>query len=294
MSIASRAAGARGRKLELRTPRPVGEARSDARLYEHYLIERELADRLRHASAKRRVGLYPAIYDELFRRVHDHPMKAGHGDRAVEVGHDLALLRRFLAPGISFAEIGAGDCALACRVAEVAGRVAAIDVSAEIMAGANPPANVERILSDGRSVPVEEGSVDVAFSDQLMEHLHPDDALEQLRNVHRALRPGGVYVCITPNRYYGPRDISMYFDEVASGLHLREYSAGELVRLLREVGFRRWTFFAGARGLYVRVPAWLPIAAERLLEFLPQRLRRRLADTRPMRSLLGIRIAAFK
>jgi hypothetical protein len=31
-----------------------------------------------------------------------------------------------------------------------------------------------------------------------MEHLHPEDAFEQLRNIIRALAPGGRYVCITP------------------------------------------------------------------------------------------------
>jgi predicted SAM-dependent methyltransferase len=37
-------------------------------------------------------------------------------------------------------------------------------------------------------------SVDLAYSNQLMEHLHPDDASEQLANVYRALKPGGVTV----------------------------------------------------------------------------------------------------
>ena len=72
------------------------------------------------------------------------------------------------------------------------------------------------------------GSVDLAFSDQLMEHLHPDDAVEQLRNIHRALKPGGVYVCVTPNRLYGPSDISAFFDDEARGFHLKEYSLDEI------------------------------------------------------------------
>ena len=55
-------------------------------------------------------------------------------------------------------------------------------------------ANLDIVITDGVSLPVEPGSVDVAYSDQLMEHLHPDDAVAQLENVVRAIRPGGVYI----------------------------------------------------------------------------------------------------
>jgi len=60
------------------------------------------------------------------------------------------------------------------------------------------PANFTLIISDGCSIPAQRNSVDVAYSNQLMEHLHPDDALEQVHNVLDVLKPGGVYICITP------------------------------------------------------------------------------------------------
>ena len=41
---------------------------------------------------------------------------------------------------------------------------------------------------------MEPGSVDVAYSDQLMEHLHPDDALVQLTNVVRAQAGRSIYL----------------------------------------------------------------------------------------------------
>jgi SAM-dependent methyltransferase len=58
-----------------------------------------------------------------------------------------------------------------------------------------------------------------------MEHLHPDDASEQLANVYRALKPGGVYCCVTPNRISGLHDIPVYFDTVSQGLHERILSS---------------------------------------------------------------------
>ena len=98
----------------------------------------------------------------------------------------------------------------------------ALDVSDEIATRITLPANCKLVLSDGLTVAVPEGSIDVAYSNQLMEHLHPDDAVEQLHNVYRALKPGGAYICITPNALWGPHDVSRRFDREPTGFHLKE------------------------------------------------------------------------
>jgi SAM-dependent methyltransferase len=188
-------------------------------------------------------------------------------------------------------EIGAGDCALAERVARTVRHVYAVDVSDQ-RRGRELPPNCEVVISDGRSIPVPEGSVDLAFSDQLMEHLHPDDALAQLHNIRRALKPGGTYICITPNRLYGPSDISRHFDEVPRGFHLKEYSLSELRRTLEAAGFCSIEPYIGARGFFMRCPAPPLEIVEATLDRLPFRLRRRIAETKPLRAILGVRIAA--
>jgi SAM-dependent methyltransferase len=274
-----------------------GAARSPDRLRAHYRVERRLADRLRRApDAEARRRIFATMYDDLFREVPDHPRLRARdeaaAERAREIDWDLAQLRPFLEPGCTFLEVGAGDCALSERVAEGAGKVYAVDISDQ--SARRLPANVQTVISDGTSVPVPPGSVDVAFSDQLMEHLHPDDAITQLAGIHRALRPGGVYVCITPNRLYGPSDISAYFDDEAQGFHLREYSLREIVCILRVAGFGEVRTYVGARGVFIRVPRALLEALEVMLETLPPRWRRRIAAARPMRALLGLRVAAIK
>jgi predicted SAM-dependent methyltransferase len=134
----------------------------------------------------------------------------------------------------------------------------------------------------------------VAFSDQLMEHLHPDDAIEQLRNIHRALKPGGVYMCVTPNRVYGPSDISAFFDDEPRGFHLKEYTLREIREIFVRAGFPRAHVYIGARGRFLRCPAWCVGTVERVLDALPATLRRKVADTKIVRALLGLRIAAIK
>jgi SAM-dependent methyltransferase len=58
------------------------------------------------------------------------------------------------------------------------------------------------VLCDGVRIPVPETAVDLAWSGNFMDHLHPDDAGEHLQSVRRALVPGGQYLCETTT----PRD----------------------------------------------------------------------------------------
>jgi SAM-dependent methyltransferase len=260
------------------------------RLRAHWEIEHELADRLRNASRAERTTLYGAVYDELFQRVPDHPQvvrKADPAEREASGRNQAALVQRFLPDGGVFVEIGAGDCSLSLALAARASRVYAVEVSREIALTEQAPANFELLITDGRAIPVEPGTVDLAYSNQLMEHLHPDDAAEQLGQIFAALRPGGRYLCLTPNRLLGPSDISMYFeDDVANGFHLREYSNTELAVLFHHVGFAAVDVVA-TLGRRVRTLPMTPMRAlETAFEALPRSARSRLKCYRPIRKLL--------
>jgi SAM-dependent methyltransferase len=269
--------------------------RSDDRIVAHYAIERELAGRLRAAPADERARIYGEVYDELFRRVPDHPQLAiDPAQRDLEVSQKLRFVSRFLDRSSCLMEIGAGDCVFSLRAAPMIRRGIVVDVSQVIVSAAQQTSNLEVVISDGTSLPVEPGSVDVAYSDQLMEHLHPDDALLQLTNVVRAVRPGGVYICITPNRANGPHDISRGFDDVATGFHLREYTGREIRKMFLGAGFTAVDFYAGGRGRYVRIPAALALPAEAAFESLPMAVRRRKIPALAAHVLLGLNIVATR
>ncbi len=127
-----------------------------------------------------------------------------------------------------------------------------------------------------------------------MEHLHPDDASDQLREIFRILRPGGVYLCITPNRLSGPHDISRYFSDTAQGLHLREYSAGELCELFQRAGFTDLTAIVGRGNRTLRVRAGWYVAAERALAAIPLGVRRPVTRNALVTAALGIKLFARK
>lgn len=283
--------------MSLLRPISKDEPRTAEELFEDYSTEKELAARLRAAPAAERARLYSSLYDEMYCRTPRHPQlrqKASATETAAAVARQMGLLRPFLGANSVFLEVGPGDCALSFAVASVVQQVYAVDVSAAITAGAVAPPNFRLILSDGVSIPVPPGSVDVAYSNQLMEHLHPDDAVAQLDGIARALRSGGLYLCVTPNRVSGPHDISKYFDVVATGFHLKEYTFVELRALLRAAGFAAVTPYVGAGGVHLLYPGFLVRACEVFLGALPAPLRRRFAPSLPSRLVLGLRVVARK
>jgi SAM-dependent methyltransferase len=173
-------------------------------------------------------------------------------------------------------------------------KVYAVDVSQEITKNTKPPENFELIISNGCNIPVEENSVSIAYSNQLMEHLHPEDAYEQLKDLYLCLKPGGSYICITPNRMAGPHDISKYFDPVATGFHLKEYTNQELYDLFLKAGFSKITTYVGGKGIYFKFPRIFVLICENILDKLPPKLRYKSGNFLPIRALLGVILVAQK
>jgi SAM-dependent methyltransferase len=81
---------------------------------------------------------------------------------------------------------------------------------------------------------------DVVISNDVIEHIHPDDLVEHFKNVRSILRDGGRYIFTTPHKFAGPGDVSRVFKcEKPMGMHLREYSYQDIKKLLLQAGFER-------------------------------------------------------
>lgn len=256
------------------------EQRTPAQVREHYIIEKELAHRLRISSREERKVLYTSLYDELYQRVPSNPQLTLHAPTqagAETNSPQIRFLRRFLHKYDVLLEIGAGTCDTALAVARDVKQVYALEVSDEITRSANGPENFACLLFDGFDIPLPAGSVSVAYSDQVLEHIHPDDAPEHLANIYTVLAERGIYICITPNGLCGPHDISKYFDLVATGFHLKEYTNTELYRLFQQAGFAKVKTYIGVPAMYVRYPLLLLRLQEALLSRLPRKLSRSLA-----------------
>jgi len=261
-------------------------------LRQHYEVEKELANRLRNSRRGERTAMYSEVYDELFRRVPKHPQltRRNTANHEVKVQGHLRLLRPYLTPDTIFLEVGAGDCALPILVAPLVRKAYGLEVSEELTRRVENSEKFQVLLSNGCEVPLPDNTIDVAYSFQVMEHIHPDDVIEQLKDLYRVLKPGGVYYCITPNRLYGPNDISRDFDREATGLHLKEYSITDLLKLFCSIGFQRVWIERMIKGHRFTAPILPASILERALESLPWSVRIPLARTYLMTRLLHVSV----
>jgi len=280
----------------LQPPR-AGEVRSPAELHRDYLIEKELAGRLRDATGPERLALYGTLYDEMYLRTPKHPQlvqKASEERRARTIGKQFALVRRFRNRNATFLEVGPGDCTFALAMCAHFKAVIGVDVSPEISRRTDAPANFRLEISNGVQIPCSTESIDIVYSNQLMEHLHPEDARRQLEEIHRVLKPGGKYICITPSALSGPHDISFYFETSPQGFHIREYTNLDLTRLFSAVGFRNTACYVGGNKLVFRAPKLFVTALEKVLLSLPVRWQKRLARSPFLRPLVKVQVVGTK
>jgi predicted TPR repeat methyltransferase len=152
------------------------DTRPPERLIAHYELERRLADRLRVACRDERSWLYTEVYSELFNSLPDHPQKTAVGSRTDRIAKQVRLLKPRVRRGDVYLEIGCGDALLPFALSGFAREVLGLDVTDALVDFAAAPANFRFLKTDGVENPLAENSVDLAHSDQLMEHLHVEDA----------------------------------------------------------------------------------------------------------------------
>jgi SAM-dependent methyltransferase len=278
----------------LRRQRALGDDRTADRVRAHYALERELSDRLRRASRTARSLVYSEVYRELFASLPDHPQHRSRAEDPVRVAAQLQRIAGKLRPGSAFLEIGCGDAALGCAAAGRVREAYGLDVTDALIDFAAAPSNFRFLRTSGVEIPLPAGEIDFAYSNQLMEHLHPDDAADQLAEVYRVLKPGGCYMCITPSRATGPHDVSGYFDYEATCLHLREYDYGALRGLFREAGFQNFSCSASIRRRDIPLPYPAVRAAERGLLLLPRQIRASLTNPGSVQAIFGLNALGVK
>lgn len=243
----------------------------------HFHTEKEIADSLKKADREQRRRIYATMYDELFRKVPDHPRLTHRVDED-QVGKvnaaRLALVRDFIDPSTTFVEFACGDCRFAMEVAKHVRRVRGIDISDQRAPGIESPDNFDLIIYDGyRLEGFEPGSADLVFSDQLIEHLHPEDVKHHFELVLKMLKPGGKYVFVTPHAFNGPHDISFFFARQPHGFHLKEWTYAEIRPVLTNLGYSRVGALWRARGIQLKLPFPCFSGSERLLGLLPWKAR---------------------
>ena len=202
----------------------------------HWEVESELTRRLLSSTKGTRWEIFQECYTELYSRLpwlnKNEEAPAGafrpwlklipKKSRIFEVSSGKGQLLKYL--------VSHGHDCVATEITEERGKKHA-DETSRLRWHVTDGVNLARFEAPS--------SYDVVISTQVVEHFHPDDMSDHLRNVREILRPGGRYIFDTPHVGAGPSDLSkVYGFERAVCMHLKEYDFLELRQLLSEAGFR--------------------------------------------------------
>lgn len=262
--------------------------------YEHFKLEKELADKLRQSTLDERRVLYRQVYTDFFTRFPE----VGEGlniSKTDRLAWQLKLMKPLLNKEKTVLEIGAGDCLVSKELCKHFKKVIGYEVADSIPFIEGKPENFELKIFNGFDMHEQPGSVDIVYSNQVFEHLHPDDTAPLLRNYHTYLRKGGKVVIITPHIATGPHDVSRDFTKTPEGFHLKEYTYSEMSSLLKANGFHKIKGYIGYSKIgYYGVPVALMSFAEKIYNLIPGALRRKLKNNSLVFNFFGLKIIAEK
>jgi SAM-dependent methyltransferase len=200
----------------------------EKRFHDAILLERDFSKR-------------QALYAEVYTKVHSIYGKVV--SRESENPKDR-IVRLFASElrGKSILDIGCGQGHFLRSVKQqlVHGRLVGIDISKSVLPTED---GIEFIWGDIIEMP-EMGKFDVAISDNVFEHIAPQDADRHLQSIVRSLRRGGTFIALIPNRLFGPSDVTRILDFSysgripAKGTHLNESTYSEMRKYLLGYGFR--------------------------------------------------------
>ena len=209
----------------------------------HWSLERNLTRELLASDAEHRWEVFERCYTALYRELPWLNNLVGTALSDVAADDAEGWARLIGPPPRRVYEVGSGKGRLVTALAERGYDCTATEITrerGEKWTAAHHP--LRWTISDGVHLDRFErpGSYDAVISDQVIEHLHPDDLCEHFRGVLAILKPGGHYVFSTPHAFEGPCDVSRVFgSDHPEGMHLKEYTYGELRTALRSAGFTR-------------------------------------------------------
>jgi SAM-dependent methyltransferase len=241
----------RGKKLVARYVKNYGIAAhteiSEQMVLAHWQLEKALAKELLNSAPENRWEIFERCYSTLYRELwwlNKFVCSGCTSDSSQRYRMWLDLVGE---PPKRIYEVGSGRGELITYLAGLGFNCKASEVTRERgQKHAEEHPNLCWVMSDGVHFQKFEAanSCHVVISNQLIEHLHPDDVRDHFEGVLYILSNGGKYIFTTPHRFGGPSDISRVFKrDTPMGMHLKEYTYKELKNLLEKVGFRVFAVF---------------------------------------------------
>jgi SAM-dependent methyltransferase len=128
-------------------------------------------------------------------------------------------------------EIGIGDGYGLHYLCGFAGKYAGIDLDSERLFKAKTEYNLRNaLIMNGVNLGFKRGIFDVVYSFHVIEHILESQVGQFLQEIRRVLKPGGIFVCATPNLEKNRKHKGDKYQ--IDPLHAKEYVYFELKRLL--------------------------------------------------------------
>ncbi|HYF94928.1 MAG TPA: class I SAM-dependent methyltransferase [Symbiobacteriaceae bacterium] len=259
----------------------------------HWELERRLTRELLESNADNRWEVFERCYTNLYEEINwvNQPRTNGVVSTRYQDWADAIGL-----PQKRIYEVGSGRGELITYLAKLGHRCLATEVTRERGKkwAKDQLSNLEWGVTDGVHLErfAAESHFDVVISDQVIEHLHPDDIVDHFQGAFHILKPGGRYIFSTPHASVGPCDISgiMGYD-TPMGMHLKEYTYKELCSAAQSAGFSKlMAVFRVPGSIRTRLGwpkprksrlylSYLLVVEELLMTLRPSKLRRMLART---------------
>jgi len=182
------------------------------------------------------------FYREMYNQVHPLYDKISATASGRNPFYRMVKLFQRELNGRSILDVGCGTGAFLTCVDDMIphGRLVGIDTSLSVLP--KDTRSIRFIQSDVIDFEVNT-SFDVVFSHHVLEHIAPADVASHIWSIKKALAPGGCFIISTPNRFFGPSDVTRILDYTncnrtpAMGSHVNELNYTETIALLQKYGF---------------------------------------------------------
>lgn len=217
---------------------------SEEMVLKHWELEKDLARQLLQSTPDNRWETFEQCYSRLYSELDwlnqpaEDSASAGETDRQYSIWRELVgkSTKRIYEIGSGKGELIAylASCGHSCKGSEITLERGKIHAPSRSNLSWGNTDGIHLLRFESRA------TYDLVISNQVIEHMHPDDLVEHFKQAKAILVDGGKYIFTTPNKYAGPSDISRVFNcDKPMGMHLKEYSYYELNNILKKSGFSR-------------------------------------------------------
>lgn len=185
----------------------------------------------------------------------DSPFHSGRVKITIEL---ITSFKKENSKTIELLDVGCGQGHITTKIKShfPSMNISGMDVSLKAISYANDNYNgIDFIVGNAYDTPYSNDFFDIVICNNTWEHL--TDPAKLAQNIHRILKPGGIFIISTPSRYRISNLIKAMFGKKVSinKHHITEYSVGQVFEILQFCKFR----MLKVKGLQVKGQGGSPI-----------------------------------